>query len=186
MSDMITPADVVAFWLQAGPKAWFAKDDAFDEQIRARFGPLHLRASTGELGGWAATAEGALALLLLLDQFPRNMYRGSAHAFATDPLARSVAEAALARGFDQAVDPILRPFFYLPFEHSERLADQDRGVALCQKLKDDAGDADTLRWALLHRDIIARFGRFPHRNRCLGRQTTPEEQAFLDGGGFSG
>ena len=178
--------DVLGFWIGAGPKKWFAHDAAFDAAIRARFEALHLSASRGEHIDWAQTARGALALLVLLDQFPRNIWRGSAHAFATDPLARSVAEAALACGFDAQVEPALRPFFYLPFEHSERLQDQDRSLALCQALRDDAGDENTLRYAVLHRDIIIRFGRFPHRNRVLGRQTTAQEQAFLDGGGFAG
>lgn len=186
MTAPVTPADVIAFWLEAGAGKWFKKDAAFDAEIRDRFEALHMQASTGELSAWAETSEGALALLILLDQFPRNIYRGSAHAFATDPLARAVALSAQERGFDQTAAPELRPFFYLPLEHSERLEDQDRAVDLCRKLKDDAGDEDTLRWALLHRDIIVRFGRFPHRNRCLGRSTTPEEQAYLDGGGFSG
>lgn len=180
------PGDVLDFWLQAGPKSWFSHDRALDAEILARFQPLHLAASRGELMDWAGTASGALALLIVVDQFPRNMWRGSAHAFATDALARAVAGAAIAKGFDLEVDPQLRPFFYLPFEHSERIEDQDRAVGLCQALRDAAGDEDTLKWALLHRDIVARFGRFPHRNRAFGRETTPEEQAFLDGGGFSG
>lgn len=178
----MTPNDVVMFWIKAGPKAWFSKSEAFDAEIKARFEPLHHAAARGELAGWAETAEGALALLLLLDQLPRNLYRGSPHAFATDPLARQVADEAIARGFDKTVDPSLRPFFYLPFEHSEMLPDQDRCVQLCKA----AGDAGTLKWAELHRDIIRRFGRFPHRNACLARATTPEEQAFLDEGGFAG
>ena len=182
----MTADDVLAFWLQAGPKKWFAKDETFDGSIRDGFETLHLQASRGELADWAETAPGALGLLLLLDQFPRNLYRGSAHAFATDPLALATAQGAMERGFDQEVAPALRPFFYLPYEHSERMADQDRSIALCEKHRDATGDADTLKWAHLHRDIIQRFGRFPHRNRCLGRVTTPEEQAFLDGGGFSG
>jgi len=177
---------VIGFWLAAGPKAWFAKDDAFDAAIRDRFGDLHMQASRGDLHSWSASPEGALALLILLDQFPRNMHRGSAHAFATDPLAYAIARRAVAAGFDQKVAPELRPFFYLPFEHSERIEDQDRAVELCEAHKTATGDGDTLKWALLHRDIVARFGRFPHRNRCLGRVTTPEEQAYLDGGGFSG
>lgn len=177
---------VTTFWRDAGPRKWFAKDEAFDADIRARFEPLHLAASRGDLQAWAETAEGALALLILLDQFPRNLYRGSAHAFATDPLARSVAEAALSRGFDQALDPAMRPFVYLPFEHSERLEDQDRAVELCCAHHAASGDQGTLDWAILHRNIIVRFGRFPHRNHCLGRATTPEEQAFLDEGGFAG
>jgi uncharacterized protein (DUF924 family) len=180
------PEEVLAFWIGSGPKAWFAHDPAFDAKIRARFEALHLAASRGELMGWAQTARGALALLLLVDQFPRNLWRGSAHAFATDPMARAVAEAAIDRGFDQQVEAVLRPFFYLPFEHSERIEDQDRAVALCQALHDAAGDESTLRWSNIHHDIIARFGRFPHRNAALGRVTTAEEQAFLDDGGFAG
>lgn len=181
-----TPAEIVRFWQDAGQASWFGKDDAFDAQIRDRFEPAHLAASRGELPHWSATAEGALALLLLIDQFPRNIYRGSAHAFATDALARSVARQALDEGLDQQVEPLLRPFFYLPFEHSEGVEDQDRSVALAEALRDAEGDAATLRWAVLHRDIIVRFGRFPHRNRVLGRETTAEEQAFLDEGGFAG
>jgi uncharacterized protein (DUF924 family) len=183
---MTSSSDVVGFWLQAGPKMWFTKDEAFDRSIKDQFEPLHMQASRGELDDWAGTAEGALALLILVDQFPRNMYRGSAHAFATDPLAHSVAQRAVQQGLDQQVRPMLRPFFYLPFEHSERMEDQDRGVQLCEAHKTISGDADTLKWALVHREIIARFGRFPHRNKCLGRETTPEEQSYLDGGGFSG
>ena len=126
--------------------------------------------------------EGALALLILLDQFPRNMFRGAARAFATDPLARAIAAGALLKGFDAQVPPEMRGFFYLPFMHSEDLADQERCVALYQA----AGDADGLKWAQEHADIIRRFGRFPHRNAVLGRASTPEEQAFLDSGGFAG
>lgn len=180
------PADIVAFWTQAGPKAWFAKSDAFDAQVGERFDAAHHAAARGEHADWSRTAEGALALLLLLDQFPRNLYRGSAHAFATDPLAKSVAEAAVAKGFDKQVEPRLRPFFYLPFEHSEALADQDRALALFEAAAAETGDQDGLKWAILHRDIIVRFGRFPHRNACLGRVTRPDEQAFLDEGGFAG
>ena len=176
------PADVVTFWMEAGPKAWFKKREAFDAEIRQRFEALHHAAARGELDGWAETAEGALALLLLLDQFPRNLFRGSPHAFATDPLARQVARAAIDRGFDRAVAPELRQFFYLPFEHSEHLEDQDHSVALCAS----SGDADLEKWARLHRDIIVRFGRFPHRNASLARTTTEQERAFLKEGGFSG
>jgi uncharacterized protein (DUF924 family) len=176
------PADVVTFWLRAGPKAWFRKSKAFDAEIRQRFETQHYAAARGELDGWAETPEGALALLLLLDQFPRNLFRGSPHAFATDPLARKVARAAVDRGFDAEVAPGLRQFFYLPFEHSEHLADQDHGLALCTA----SGDAELAKWARIHRDIIARFGRFPHRNESLGRITTEAEQAFLDKGGFAG
>ncbi|WP_309606894.1 DUF924 family protein [Phenylobacterium sp.] len=176
------PNDIIGFWLGAGPAKWFKKVAAFDEAIRLKFEPTHHRAARGEYDAWAATAEGALALLLLLDQFPRNLYRGSGHAFATDPKARALARAAVERGFDRQVEPTLRNFFYLPFEHSEDLADQDFGLALCA----EAGNADDLKWAGVHREIVARFGRFPHRNAALGRVTSPEEQAFLDAGGFGG
>jgi uncharacterized protein (DUF924 family) len=180
------PDDVIAFWLEAGPKKWFAHDAAFDAEIRARFEDLHLSAARGEHLDWAQTQSGALALLLLLDQFPRNLWRGSAHAFATDPLARSIADAALTRGLDQQAELQLRVFFYLPFEHSERPEDQERAVALCRAAY-GADDRDGyLRFAILHQDIIARFGRFPHRNAALGRASTPQEQAFLDDGGFKG
>ncbi|MDM0013593.1 DUF924 family protein [Variovorax sp. J22P168] len=173
--------DVVRFWHQAGPERWFAKDDAFDADFRSRFETLHHHAATGALDAWAADAEGALALLVLLDQLPRNAWRGSGHMFATDGKARRIAEAAIEAGFDLAVEPALRPFFYLPFMHSESLADQERSVVLTSAL-----DANTRRFAILHRDIVARFGRFPHRNASLGRDTTPEEQQFLDQGGFAG
>lgn len=176
------PNDILGFWTHAGPDRWFKKSAAFDEAIRLKFEPVHFRASRGEYDAWAATAEGALALLILLDQFPRNLYRDSGHAFATDPKARSIAAKAIEAGFDRAVAPELRGFFYLPFEHSEDLADQDYGLALVA----ETGDADLIKWAAIHRDIIARFGRFPHRNKALGRTTTEEEQAFLDEGGFAG
>lgn len=177
-----TPNDILHFWREAGPKKWFSHSAAFDQAIRLKFEPVHHAAARGEYDGWAETADGALALLILLDQFPRNLYRGSAHMFATDPKAYAIARRAVAAGFHREVAPELRQFFMLPFEHSEGLADQDAGIALAEAL----GDADTLKWARIHRDIIARFGRFPHRNPMLGRTTTPEEQAFLDEGGFSG
>ena len=176
------PAEVVAFWRDAGPKRWFEKDTAFDDDIRRRFLRLHEDAAAGRLSRWEQSAEGALALLILLDQFPRNMFRGKARAFASDPLARAIAAGALIRGCGAQAPDGMRGFFYLPFEHSENLADQERAVAFYKA----SGDADGLKWAELHADIIRRFGRFPHRNKALGRATTPDEQAFLDGGGFSG
>jgi uncharacterized protein (DUF924 family) len=181
-----TPVDIIGFWTSAGPTRWFGAKPAFDEAIRLKFEPTHHAAARGTYDRWSQTADGALALLLLLDQFPRNLYRKSAHAFATDAKALAIARAAVAEGFDRAVEPLLRPFFYLPWEHSESLADQQACVALCQGLADETGDTETLKWAILHHDIIARFGRFPHRNPMLGRVTTPEEQAFLDEGGFAG
>jgi uncharacterized protein (DUF924 family) len=180
------PMDIVGFWRSAGPKKWFAKDTGFDSMIALRFEQTHYRAAMRRYDAWAETPEGALALLILLDQFPRNLYRGTAHAFATDPLARTFARAALAAGHDQAVEPLLRPFFYLPFEHSESLTDQEFCVELCAGHQADSGDEETMKFAIVHRDIIARFGRFPHRNAVLGRETTPPEQEFLDEGGFAG
>jgi uncharacterized protein (DUF924 family) len=177
----IQPADVVAFWRGVGPKKWFEKDPALDDEIRRRFLALHAAAVAGRLAAWESSAQGALALLILLDQFSRNLFRGDPRTFAADPQARAVASRALLKGFD-AADPEMRGFFYLPFVHSEDLADQERAVALYK----GAGDADGLKWAELHADIIRRFGRFPHRNPVLGRVTTAEEQSFLDGGGFAG
>ncbi len=182
MSPVVSPDEVLAFWRAAGPKKWFTKNDAFDAEIAVRFLPTYVAAADGQLGDWEASADGALALLLVLDQFPRNMFRNSARAFAADALARAVADRAIARGFDQDTKDGERSFFYLPFEHSEVLADQERCVALARA----TGNADTLKWAQLHADIIRRFDRFPHRNAALGRTTTAEEQAFLDDGGFSG
>ena len=175
-------AQIISFWRQAGQERWFKRDDAFDAGITARFAGLHARAASGALAAWEENAQGALALLLLLDQFPRNMFRASARAFATDAQARAVADRALARKFDAAAEPELRQFFYLPFMHSENIADQERCVALYE----GAHDAGGAGYARTHRGIVARFGRFPHRNRALSRQTSPEEQAFLDEGGFAG
>ena len=175
------PSDVVAFWRDAGPSRWFRKDDAFDRQFRDRFLDAHEAAKRGDLDAWAAAPEGALALCILLDQFPRNAFRGSAQMFATDAKARDVARIAVRAGYDEKVDKDLRQFFHLPFMHSEDLKDQDFAVELASR---DGPDSE--KWARLHRDIIVRFGRFPHRNALLGRDTTPEEQKFLDEGGFSG
>jgi uncharacterized protein (DUF924 family) len=181
-----SPAEVITFWRDAGPGKWFSKDAAFDETIRTRFEALHCRASRRELDAWGESAEGALALLLLLDQFPRNLWRGSGHAFATDPLALSIAREAVRRGFDRSGPQDLRVFYYVPFEHSERIEDQDRCVALVEAWIAEGGDADFLRWVHIHRDILVRFGRFPHRNPMLGRESTGEELAFLASGGFAG
>lgn len=138
------------------------------------------------LAGWEETPEGVLALLLLTDQFPRNIWRGSAHAFATDALARNIADRAIARSFDMAFAPDMRQFFYLPFQHHEDPDSQARAVALTQTMVEDGGDRDGLRYARLHQELIARFGRFPHRNAVLGRTTTPEETEYLASGGFTG
>ena len=172
---------VIAFWKQAGPKRWFAKDEGFDRDFRDRFNAAHMQAARRELEGWLTTADGALALLILLDQYPRNAFRGTAHMFATDPLARFYARTMVDAGLDQQVEPQLRAFCYLPFEHSEDPQDQQRSLALNQQL-----DASTYHWAKEHADIIERFGRFPHRNGVLGRASTDEELAFLKAGGFAG
>lgn len=182
MTGSPSPRAIVDFWRESGPSKWFAKDDAFDEAIRLRFEETHHCAARGEFASWEESAEGALALLLLLDQFPRNLYRGSAHSFATDGLALRIAAKAVDDRFDQQTEQSLRGFVYLPFEHSESPADQQRSVELFEAL----GDDEMLKYAIIHRDIIDRFGRFPHRNATLGRNTTPEEQRFLDEGGFSG
>ena len=172
---------VTKFWRDAGEDAWFEKNDAFDADFRNRFLDLHYAVARRECDGWSEHAEGSLALMILLDQFPRNCFRGTGHMCATDPLARHFAAKAIAAGHDLALEQALRVFLYLPYEHSELLADQDRSVELTT-----ARAPDYVKYALEHRDIIQRFGRFPHRNRLLGRETTPEEKAFLEGGGFSG
>lgn len=173
--------EVVVFWREAGPTMWFAKSDAFDRQFRERFAALNEKAANGELSDWSKTPEGALALVLLLDQYPRNSFRGTPRMYATDALARTMTAAAIAAGYDRAVEPALQVFFYLPFGHSESLADQDRAVELCRRL----GEPHLSR-AAHHRDIIHRFGRFPHRNPILGRSMRPEEQKYLDEGGYRG
>ena len=177
-----TAEDVLAFWIGAGEDRWFETDEAFDAEIRDRFAAICDDAAEGKLAAWEASPEGALALVIVLDQFPRNMFRGSARCYAADPLARAVARRAIAQGFDRQVAMPGRQFFYLPFEHSEDAADQQQCVALMR----ETGDADLVKWAELHADIVRRFGRFPHRNAALGRVTTAEEQAFLDAGGFRG
>jgi uncharacterized protein (DUF924 family) len=179
---MSTPADILAFWREAGRERWYDKDDAFDAEVRRRYLELWHEAAAGKLSAWEASDDGALALTIVLDQFPRNMFRGGIRTYASDAMAREVAGRAVARGADARIDPVLVEFLYMPFMHSESLADQLRCVELFRK----AGNADNLGYAEQHADIIRRFGRFPHRNRLLARATTPEEQAFLDAGGFSG
>lgn len=181
MSSHFHPEPVVAFWKEAGPGAWFARDAEFDARFRSRFEAAHMAAARRELDHWLETPEGALAMMILLDQFPRNSYRGTAHMFATDALALASARKALELGHDQHIEPALRLFLYLPFEHSENLADQDRAVELCAPLGDPFDH-----YARIHHEVIARFGRFPHRNAAFGRDTTAAEQAFLDEGGFAG
>ena len=177
-----TPADILAFWREAGRDRWYEKDDAFDAEVRRRYLSLWQKAAAGELSSWEESDDGALALVIVLDQFPRNMFRGDARTYASDAPAREVAHRAIERGVDARIDPELRQFLYLPFNHSEHLADQLRCIELFSK----TSNTEQQKYADHHADIIRRFGRFPHRNRILGRSTTPEEQAFLDEGGFGG
>lgn len=179
---MSAAKEVVEFWRAAGPQRWFARDDQFDAEFRRRFLDAHYAAARRACEDWLETAEGALALMLLLDQFPRNCFRNTAHSYATDGLARHYATRAIEEGLDRELTPQLRAFIYLPFEHSEDPLDQERSVAMFEVL----GDLEYLRYAELHRDIIRRFGRFPHRNAALGRIPTPEELDFLATGGFAG
>lgn len=174
--------DVIEFWRSAGYEKWFGSDAGFDAEFHDRFRDLHFRAARRELEDWLDDAERALALILLLDQFPRNCFRGCAHSYATDGLARHYADRAIAAGFDARIDGPLRIFFYMPFEHSESLADQQRSLDLFAAL----GEPETLRYAQLHYDLIARFGRFPHRNPAMGRDSSREEIAYLAAGGFKG
>ncbi|MFG1296301.1 DUF924 family protein [Xanthobacter variabilis] len=180
------PADILAWWRAAGRERWFGGGASFDHEVRARLLPAHEEAAAGRLDLWEDTPEGAAALLILLDQVPRNVFRATPRAFATDERARTVAGRAIARGFDEAplvnAAPSLRGFFYLPYMHAEDDASQQR----CVDLYRQAADEDGLAYALLHQEAIARFGRFPHRNPILGRAMTPAEQAYLDAGGFQG
>src|ERR1700758_4198026 len=170
-----TPAAVLAFWREAGEERWYKRDDAFDAELRHRYLDLWRKAANGELTPWETSDDGALALVIVLDQFPRNLFRGDAQAYSTDAKAREVARGAIDRGADERIDALLREFLYLPFMHSEEIADQLHCVALFG----NTSNAENLEYAKLHADIIHRFGRFPHRNHVLGRATTSEEQAFL-------
>ena len=176
-----SPAAIVTFWRDAGPGRWFAKDKNFDRALGARFHAGHLLAGERKLDDWNRSAEGAFALQILLDQVPRNIFRGTAHAWATDPLARRFALEAIDAGLDQQIEPSLRPFCYMALMHAEDVELQRRCVELFEVL-----GGDSLPFAREHLEIIERFGRFPHRNAALGRDTTTAEQAFLRGGGFAG
>jgi uncharacterized protein (DUF924 family) len=182
MQRIATPDEVLSFWRAAGPEKWFAKDEAFDQTCRDRFLHTYEAAARGDLNEWELTPDGALAVILLLDQFPRNMFRGTRETYKADPVAVMAADRAIERGFDTKVDPLFRRFFYLPFMHSESLRHQERSVTLNEAL----GEEDSIKWARHHRDIVARFGRFPHRNHILGRETTPDEEAFLKESDFRG
>lgn len=176
----MTPEDVISFWLdEVGEAGWYKVSAELDQTIRSRFG-----ASCDKIddlvAAWPSGRETALALLILADQFPRNMFRGDARSFATDKLARRIADQAITAGHDMATPEPARQFFYMPFEHSEEMGDQNRAVALFE----DRMPGENLRHARLHRDVIRHFGRFPWRNDVLGRETTPQERKFLDAGGY--
>ena len=183
MKDFATdPQTIIDFWREAGESAWFTKDTDFDDTVTRRFGDIYERAAAGELDEWVETANGALALVILLDQFPRNMFRGKAKAFATDARAKAIGERALARGDHETVAEDLNAFLAMPFMHSENLADQETALDWMEKIGNEAN----VKSAREHLAIIARFGRFPHRNPMLARQTTDAERAFLVAGGFAG
>ncbi len=174
--------EILDFWLdQVGEKGWFEPTDGLDAQIRERFASTWERARRGELDCWSCAPRSCLALLILLDQFPRNMFRGDGRSFASDDKALAIATRAIRKGFDRAVEPRERVFFYLPFTHSESVANQEKAMRLTLL---SAGDAEQIRHSRAHRAIIRQFGRFPYRNAALGRRTTPGEAAFLEAGGY--
>jgi len=192
MNEPSGPHEVLLFWF-GGPdergkrhKRWFEKSDAFDREVRGRFLALYGEAAAARRAHWMSHPDECLALILVLDQFPRHMFRGTAKAFAADALALQTARHALAQGYDRAMRPVERLFAYLPFEHSEALADQIAACELTRPLEAFPETADAYPYAVRHREIIERFGRFPHRNEALGRASTPEEIEFLKqpGAGF--
>lgn len=176
------PQDVVKFWMEVGPDRWFTRSTDFDGALAVRFGAALNEARRGAFDHWGETPEGALGLVLLLDQGSRNIHRGSPLAFAADARALVLAKGWIGRNFHHALPAPLASWFIMPFEHAEDLDAQRRGVALFQTM----GLSEMARWAQIHLDIIARFGRFPHRNPVLGRRSTPAELAFLAAGGFAG
>ena len=182
MSGTADPGEVVAFWMGQTEKTWFTADPAFDAEVLSRFAELVEQAKSGALDPWADSAEGALALVILLDQMTRNIYRDSPEMYAADSKALAIARRAIERGFDMQLSKDRRRWLYMPFMHSEDLADQEWGIDLFARSE----ISESLSFAIDHADIIRRVGRFPHRNAILGRQTTPDEAAFLAGGGFSG
>lgn len=181
---MSEPEAVVEFWLhEVGPKGWYVAADDLDEEIRSRFGDEWRAAKAGERDFWCNGPRGTLAFLILTDQFPRNMFRGKADAFSTDASALNAARKAVERGFDLEVKEPERVFFYMPFEHSETMEDQDLSVDLVQRKMPETRE-EYLPHARAHREIIRRFGRFPFRNEALGRESTAEEAAFMKEGGY--
>ena len=188
-----SPAEVLDFWFggEGAPghgefrSQWFQKDEAFDREVTNRFADLYEEAAAGDLDGWREEAESCLALVICLDQFPRNMFRGDARTHATDGEALDAAKYATERALDRELPALRRMFLYMPFMHAESVEDQRRSVELFERLAAEAGGPDVVEYAVGHRDIVERFGRFPHRNALLGRETTPEEAEFLTQPGSS-
>ncbi len=190
---MSAPEEILDFWFGCEGEegygefreAWFTKDPEFDREIRDRFETVYKEAASGELDSWKEEAQSCLALIIVLDQFPRNMFRGDARMYAADELALAAARYALERAYDRELARFQRVFMYLPFEHSEELDDQRLSVELFRGLATEMGSKDLLGYAVRHLEIVERFGRFPHRNEILGRRTTPEEAEFLKEPGSS-
>jgi len=188
-----SPTEVLDFWFgrENEPgygefrEEWFRKDEAFDREVADRFGDLYERAAAGELDGWREEAESCLALVIVLDQFPRNMFRGDAKTHATDDKALATAKYAVEHALDRGLPGFQKIFLYMPFMHAESVEDQRRSVELFEALASEPGGPDVREYAVGHRDIVERFGRFPHRNAILGRETTPEEAEFLTQPGSS-
>jgi uncharacterized protein (DUF924 family) len=181
---MITPEDVLGFWLdEVGPSGWYASSDALDQTIRDRFEPAWNGAMEGRHALWLTYPSGALAYVILLDQFPRNMFRNSGKAFASDKFALAAAKQAIGKGWDMKIDEPARQFFYMPLMHSENLSDQDRCVRLMADRMPSEGGSNLLH-ARAHREVIRTFGRFPYRNDALSRAFTPSERSYVDGGGY--
>ena len=182
---MVTPDEVLTFWLdECSPADWYKSDPDFDAAITTRFAQTWEAATEGALGLWLTYPSGTLAYIILTDQFPRNMFRGTSKAFETDPLARAAAKMAIDRKWDLKIDEPARQFFYLPLMHAENLSDQDRAVRLIHTRMPESGESNRDH-ACAHRAVIRDFGRFPYRNEALGRKTSPAEQAFLDAGGYA-
>ncbi|NVO55589.1 DUF924 domain-containing protein [Rhodobacteraceae bacterium B1Z28] len=181
---MVGPESVLSFWLDdVGPKGWYLQDEALDAEIRDRFLKTWEAASQGRFSLWLTYPSGSLAYVILMDQFPRNMFRGEAKAFSSDRAALAAAKCAVDKGWDLKIDEPARQFFYLPMMHSENLCDQERCVRLmCQNMTD--GDASNLLHARAHREVIRKFGRFPYRNEALSRPTTEHEAAYVNMGGY--
>lgn len=181
---MVNPDDILAFWLdEVGPKGWYSGGEALDQTIRDRFQDTYDKACTGALSLWLTYPSGTLAYIILMDQFPRNMFRDTPKSFATDRVACAAAKAAIAKGWDMRIDEPARQFFYMPLVHSECLTDQDRAVRLIATRMPETGEGNLLH-AKAHREVIRKFGRFPNRNAAIGRETPLSEAVFLEEGGY--